>query len=252
MSIHNLARMYSTTTGTSDITLGTAVPGYLTFIEAGCASSETVPYGIYDGPSASEVGHAVFNSSNNTLTSRTPSDSTDGGAAINLSGTAEVFISALSSYFYPLASVPAFSANKGGTNQTGVVDQTVTLMTASAVAVNDGSYYTSSDSRWTPPPGVAVLGLRVTFNSTRLSSGTGQFSQIHKNGVAIANGQVIANLAAGANQMCVTQTVSATNGSDYFEPKVNMTLTSTSVTGTINGQTFNTEWYGFMVSVSTA
>jgi hypothetical protein len=88
--LYNLARVTTATTGTGTITLGAAVSGYLTFAQAGVANGETVAYGIKDGAN-SEVGTGVYTSSGTTL-ARTVTKSTNSDAAINLSGTAEVFI----------------------------------------------------------------------------------------------------------------------------------------------------------------
>lgn len=88
--LYNLARMSTATTGTGTITLGSAVSGYLTFALAGVANTDVVSYGIKDG-SNSEVGTGTYTSAGTTLT-RTPTKSTNGDAAISLSGTAEVFI----------------------------------------------------------------------------------------------------------------------------------------------------------------
>jgi hypothetical protein len=86
----NMARMTSTTTGTSTVTLGAAVSGYNTFTNAGVVNGSCVAYGIMssDG-SAREMGLGVYSSL--TLT-RVPTASTAGGAAINLTGTSEVFV----------------------------------------------------------------------------------------------------------------------------------------------------------------
>jgi hypothetical protein len=90
--LYNLARVQTATTGTGTITLGLAVSGYLTFALAGVANGETVAYGIKDGVN-SEVGTGVYTSAGTTLT-RTVTKSTNSDAAISLSGTAEVYITA--------------------------------------------------------------------------------------------------------------------------------------------------------------
>lgn len=92
-SLYNLARMTTATTGTGTITLGSAVGGFRTFAEAGATDGQTVSYGIRDGAN-SEVGRGVYTSSGTTLT-RSVLISTNANSAINLSGAAEVFISAL-------------------------------------------------------------------------------------------------------------------------------------------------------------
>lgn len=88
--IYNLARMTTATTGTGTITLGAAVSGYLSFAGAGATDGQTVSYGIKDGAN-SEVGTGVYTSAGTTLT-RSVTTSTNSNSAINLSGSAEVFI----------------------------------------------------------------------------------------------------------------------------------------------------------------
>jgi hypothetical protein len=90
--LYNLARMTTATVGTGTITLGSAVAGFLTFALAGVANGDTVSYGISDGNN-SEVGTGVYTSAGTTLT-RTVTASTNGGAAISLSGSAQVYITA--------------------------------------------------------------------------------------------------------------------------------------------------------------
>lgn len=88
--LYNLARMTTATTGTGTITLESAVSGYLAFDRAGVANGDTISYGIRDG-AHSEIGTGVYSSSGTTLT-RKVTKSTNVNAAINLSGTAEIFI----------------------------------------------------------------------------------------------------------------------------------------------------------------
>lgn len=90
--LYNLARVSTATTGTGTITLGSAVSGYLTFALAGVVDGDIVGYGIKDGAN-SEVGSGTYTASGTTLT-RTVTTSTNSNAAISLSGTAEVYITA--------------------------------------------------------------------------------------------------------------------------------------------------------------
>lgn len=95
--LYNLARMTTATTGTGTITLGSAVGSYLTFAQAGASNGETVTYAITDGANR-EIGRGVYTSSGTTLT-RTVLKSTNNNAAISLSGTAEVMITAAAEDF---------------------------------------------------------------------------------------------------------------------------------------------------------
>lgn len=103
--LYNLARMTTATTGTGTITLGSAKTGFLSFATAGVQNGDVVSYGITDGAN-SEVGTGTYTSSGTTLT-RTVVKSTNSDAAINLSGSAEVFITALAADIETAASTSA-------------------------------------------------------------------------------------------------------------------------------------------------
>ena len=89
----NRAKMTTATTGTGTITLGSAVDGYQTFAAAGVSDADVVSYVIEDGVNW-EIGSGTYTATGTTL-SRTVSESSNAGSAINLSGEAVVFISAL-------------------------------------------------------------------------------------------------------------------------------------------------------------
>jgi hypothetical protein len=98
MAFHNLARMYSATTGTSDAVMTTAVPGCNTWDLAGVANGEIVKYKIItystttNRPTHSEVGFGTYTTSTKTLARTTVESSTNGGSKITLTGLSEVFI----------------------------------------------------------------------------------------------------------------------------------------------------------------
>lgn len=89
--VFNRARMKTATTGTGTITLGTAATSFFTFATAGVLNGDVVTYAIEDGAST-EVGRGTYTSSGTTLSRDQVYISTNSNAAINLSGTAEVFI----------------------------------------------------------------------------------------------------------------------------------------------------------------
>ena len=95
----NRVKVNTSTTGTGTITLGTSVSGYQTFAEGGVVDTNTVSYVIEDGDNW-EIGTGTYTSSGTTL-SRTVVESNNSNQAINLSGTAVVFISAVSGDYVP-------------------------------------------------------------------------------------------------------------------------------------------------------
>lgn len=96
MAFHDIVLVYTSTVGAGTITLGDAVAGNLTFALGGVVDGEGVYYGIADGDS-NETGFGIYNSAGPTLTRDIIYASTNGGSAIDLSGTAQVFIPVVSS-----------------------------------------------------------------------------------------------------------------------------------------------------------
>lgn len=91
----NRAKMTTTTTGTGTITLGSASSGYQSFSAAGVVDSDVVRYVIEEGTSW-EIGTGTYSAG--TLT-RVVSESSNSNTAINLSGSAVVFVSAVADDF---------------------------------------------------------------------------------------------------------------------------------------------------------
>jgi hypothetical protein len=79
------------TTGTGTVTLGAAVSGYLSFANGGISDGDKVTYTLHDGAN-SEIGRGTYTASGTTLSRDRVYHSTNGNAAINLSGSATITV----------------------------------------------------------------------------------------------------------------------------------------------------------------
>jgi hypothetical protein len=174
--LYNLARMTTATTGTGTITLGSAVQSYLSFASSGVQNGDTVTYAIIDGNNR-EIGRGVYTASGTTLT-RTVLESTNSNTAINLSGTAEVFITA---------------AGEDITSDVQITGGSISGITDLSVA--DGGTGVSSFTAYS-----VILGGTTTTGSLQNVSGLG------------TSGQVLTSAGAGAIPTWSTPSGGVTRG----------------------------------------
>ena len=92
VTLVNRAKVTTATTGTGTITLGSAESGYQSFADAGVTDGDVVRYVIEDGNDW-EIGSGTYTATGTTLT-RTVDESSNSDAALNLTGSAVVFITA--------------------------------------------------------------------------------------------------------------------------------------------------------------
>ena len=90
VTLVNRAKVATATTGTGTLTLGSAESGYQSFADAGVVDTDIVRYVIEDGTDW-EIGTGTYSAG--TLT-RTVSESSNADAALNLTGSAVVYVSA--------------------------------------------------------------------------------------------------------------------------------------------------------------
>jgi hypothetical protein len=100
VTLVNRAKVSTATTGTGTITLGSAESGYQTFADAGVVDANVVRYVIEDGTNW-EIGTGTYTATGTTL-SRTVLESSNADVAINLSGSAVVFVGAAAEDLAPV------------------------------------------------------------------------------------------------------------------------------------------------------
>jgi len=192
----NRARMSTATTGTGTITLGSAETGYQSFADAGINDADVVSYFIEED-SSWEVGTGTYTSSGTTLT-RTVTESSNGGSAIVLSGSAIVTIGLRAEDVKNLISA---SSTDTLTNKTiNTASNTITVVEADIsdlqsyyapggtdVPVADGGTgaSTASDAR-------TNLGLAIGSNVQAYDAGLTDIA-----GLAVTDGNII--VGNGAN-----------------------------------------------------
>ena len=177
----NRAKVFTTTTGTGTITLGSAVTGYQTFASAGVVNADVVRYVIEDG-NAWEIGNGTYTASGTTLARSLIQSST--GSLLNLTGNAQVYVSGTAEDFNelaPLASpaltgTPTAPTASVGTNTT----QLATTAFVNAEIANDAPTKTGTGAS-------GSWGIDITGNAATVSSIT-NITGLTRNSLSAATG----------------------------------------------------------------
>jgi hypothetical protein len=183
--LYSGAKMSTLTTGTGTITLASAVSGFLTFAQAGVANSDVVSYGIIDG-TALEIGTGTYTSAGTTLT-RTVTLSTNANAAINLSGSAVVFLTPRKEDLLSITETQTANTSFAGPTAGGAAAPTFRALVAADIPSLDAGKITTG-----------------TIATARLGSGTansGTYLRGDQTWAAITAGQPIptsSTLAVGS------------------------------------------------------
>ena len=197
VTLANRAYVGTTTTGTGTLTLGVAEVGYQDFAAAGVSDGDLVPYTIEDGTNW-EIGTGTYTASGTTL-SRAVAESSNADAALNLTGSAVVYVSAAAEDIPPVLELYAENPSS----------PTAPIATGNnAVALGSGSFATATNCF------AAVIG--------RDSSSYGAISN---GAVAIGEDNISSSLAAvtvgndciasGAYSVALGKNASATNTYAY-------------------------------------
>jgi len=169
VTLVNRAKVLTSSTGTtSPISLGSAVSGFQTLADAGVTNGQTVRYVIEDGANW-EIGSGTYNSTGPTL-SRTPSESSNAGSLISLSGSAVVFITAAAEDILQEADLTAGTGISitGSTITNSAPDQTVSITGSGAITAS-GTY---------PNFEIATPGYTDSDVDTHLNTGTASASEV--------------------------------------------------------------------------
>ncbi len=210
-ALFNLARMTVASSGTGDITLSNAVQGFLTFDLAGCSTASTgqpITYAINDTIN-SEIGDGVYYSSSLRVT-RSPADSTNGGAAIDMSNAAQVFITPQAADLYP---VPVGSGGTGTLTQQS--SGRVLITTTSGVYTTDAALTYASSQLGAPSLSISSA---ITAQSVAATSAISAVSVSASSNVTGVSVTASSNMLAGAGSESAPSIGVGSSQSGFFRP----------------------------------
>lgn len=216
VTLVNRAKMTTATTGTGTITLGSAVAGYQTFAAAGVSDTNIVRYVIEDG-SDWEIGSGTYASSGTTL-SRTPTQSSSGGTAITLTGSAVVFITAVVADLVPYESGTPIAPQFGGTGVTTAPAEAARLLGFTTTVTAAGTtVLTNTSTQYQLFTGTAIHTVRLPVTST-LSQGWSFHIVNNSTGNLTVNssgGNLVVTVIAGLSAMVTCIGTTLTTAADW-------------------------------------
>lgn len=150
MSLFNLARMSVSSSGTGNVTLSAAVPGFLTFDLSGCSTAVTgqqITYAINDQTGGnSEIGWGTYFSSSLLMTRDRVLSSTNGNAAIAMSNASQVFITPAATDMIPVGTIHDFAGSTAPLGWQLCFGQGLVRTTYAALFAVIGTQYGSTSS----------------------------------------------------------------------------------------------------------
>src|SRR5712671_1511606 len=199
--LFDMAKMtVSGTPSTGTITLGSAVSGFQTFDDAGVTNGLTISYSIKDG-ALWEVGRGVYTTSGTTLT-RGSLFSSSGGAAVNLTSAAIVWISTLCE---DLIQVVTLVGNIDGT-ATPIISPELAFAGGNNITLSGTSNTISIIGAATVAQSVQTLGFFAVGNTTGTTS-----SETRDARTISFDGAGIASVGFSAGSIIISASTAATN-----------------------------------------
>jgi hypothetical protein len=220
VTLVNRAKVSTATTGTGTITLGSAESGYQSFADAGVADGDVVRYVIEDGTDW-EIGTGTYTASGTTL-SRTVAESSNADAALNLTGSAVVYVSAAAEDIPPVLELYAENSDTSygsaplatGSNAVAI-GRTTTSTGSTSFAAGFSSDATATDSlalgrdAGANGNGATAIGFNAKSVGTRsFAAGNSYASSTDSFAAAIANNSSSYG-ATGVNSVAIGQLAKA-------------------------------------------
>lgn len=139
------------------------------------------------------------------------------------------------------AGLASFSAHKNGTDQTGILTATATKLTFGTESYDVGSFYDTTNSKWTPPAGKVQISATVYVTAGIVDQQQFQLF-LYKNGAFFKSGLVCVGSGttpAGA----FLNVTDAAGGTDYYELYF---IGQGAGNKTVDGQSYNSYFQGTM------
>jgi hypothetical protein len=223
--LKNRAKMSTSTTGTGTITLGSAEDGYQTFADAGVANADVVRYVIEDTGGAFEIGTGTYTSSGTTL-SRTVSESSNSNNAINLSGSATVFIGATAE---DIPETNLYAENYDGTSTKPTATGTNSISIGRLATASGTTSFAAGNGA--EASGLQSVSIGYQHSSNPTGEGAANYGR-NSNAAAPYSTAIGANsAAAGSNSFATALTKSYASGASSFAAAIDNNTSSYGASG---------------------